>query len=425
MNTPTDRFPNFLGLTVVNVDLENGNVMNNTDLPGWLNDILGRLFPGNGLVKKKKLASEKAISELKDVALEEVANDKCPICFEEYEAKPKQEQTSPFNEDLTLEKAQQLATKFDRVSKENDEILEKLAQNGTSSIESIRSKSRFTDPSLFFPTDVGATIPFRFPSQNISTMMPVNEDGLLPGINKKKQTQEEPNCHYPVKMPGCNHIFGRSCLVEWLKSNVSCPLCRKEVESEADDNGQIARLNRVMLQVSSTFNPDSDVAEHVLSYLTNVFRPFRRSPNPLITPLTDSYTLQSWGTPSYPPRPERRVASRDPSLILPRRFPVTLLDIHEHRLNQVRPRVPSTLRTRLAPTSLRTETSENDNEQSSTNEESRDGTPDPFNDTGSTSSLDSALPLSSITRSTGQGGPERSRRGNGSGRSHPYNRPFS
>lgn len=34
--------------------------------------------------------------------------------------------------------------------------------------------------------------------------------------------------HTPVQMP-CKHVFGRSCLAQWLKEHTSCPLCRLSV----------------------------------------------------------------------------------------------------------------------------------------------------------------------------------------------------
>lgn len=40
--------------------------------------------------------------------------------------------------------------------------------------------------------------------------------------------------HLPVQMP-CGHIFGKSCLFEWLKNHSSCPLCRDSV-SESNTN---------------------------------------------------------------------------------------------------------------------------------------------------------------------------------------------
>ncbi|KAF5867660.1 uncharacterized protein Bfra_010635la [Botrytis fragariae] len=38
----------------------------------------------------------------------------------------------------------------------------------------------------------------------------------------------EPN-HEPSKMPKCGHVFGRDCIVEWLKKHDTCPMCRDEL----------------------------------------------------------------------------------------------------------------------------------------------------------------------------------------------------
>lgn len=37
--------------------------------------------------------------------------------------------------------------------------------------------------------------------------------------------------HVPAELP-CRHVFGRSCLYEWLKTNTTCPLCRQKVEED-------------------------------------------------------------------------------------------------------------------------------------------------------------------------------------------------
>ncbi|TGO11503.1 hypothetical protein BTUL_0108g00190 [Botrytis tulipae] len=36
-------------------------------------------------------------------------------------------------------------------------------------------------------------------------------------------------CHEAVKMPRCTHIFGRSCIVEWLQEKDTCPMCRQKI----------------------------------------------------------------------------------------------------------------------------------------------------------------------------------------------------
>ena len=32
---------------------------------------------------------------------------------------------------------------------------------------------------------------------------------------------------YALRLPGCSHIFGSCCITTWLRSNNSCPICRR------------------------------------------------------------------------------------------------------------------------------------------------------------------------------------------------------
>ncbi|CCE88549.1 Piso0_001316 [Millerozyma farinosa CBS 7064] len=43
--------------------------------------------------------------------------------------------------------------------------------------------------------------------------------------------------HSPIEMP-CGHVFGKSCLSEWLKEHKTCPLCRSAVESESTESNE-------------------------------------------------------------------------------------------------------------------------------------------------------------------------------------------
>ncbi|KAF5867662.1 putative ring finger protein [Botrytis fragariae] len=38
------------------------------------------------------------------------------------------------------------------------------------------------------------------------------------------------NSHKACTMPKCSHVFGRYCIIQWLKDNSTCPLCRDEVD---------------------------------------------------------------------------------------------------------------------------------------------------------------------------------------------------
>ncbi|GMG20905.1 unnamed protein product [Ambrosiozyma monospora] len=55
---------------------------------------------------------------------------------------------------------------------------------------------------------------------------------------KKTIKEQTISLHIPVVMP-CGHIFGRSCLREWLKTHSSCPLCRNKITSTGRNGGPL------------------------------------------------------------------------------------------------------------------------------------------------------------------------------------------
>lgn len=77
--------------------------------------------------------------------------------------------------------------------------------------------------------------------------------------------------HLPVQMP-CGHIFGKSCLFEWLKNHSSCPLCRNSVSEpstdgtstndtngNAQDNPNITLVHRpALLDIFNSFSRDRE-----------------------------------------------------------------------------------------------------------------------------------------------------------------------
>lgn len=167
-------------------------IFNFSNIPPQLRDLIeGAIRGGRGPMKKQ--ATEDVINHLEVMDLNDLTESEncCAICYE------------PFDRPY-ITNAQQTA--------------QAGAQKRTEAL-----RQRFTeidgDPGILIPRDATA-----------------KSHGELNFIYKKKfpkreeQTPKQPE-HIPVKMP-CNHIFGRSCLLEWLKSNVSCPLCRREVESQ-------------------------------------------------------------------------------------------------------------------------------------------------------------------------------------------------
>ncbi|CDK24568.1 unnamed protein product [Kuraishia capsulata CBS 1993] len=54
--------------------------------------------------------------------------------------------------------------------------------------------------------------------------------------------------HSAVEMP-CHHVFGRSCLFEWLRTNDTCPLCRDRVATHSGDSQSALTANVTTLSL--------------------------------------------------------------------------------------------------------------------------------------------------------------------------------
>lgn len=50
-------------------------------------------------------------------------------------------------------------------------------------------------------------------------------------FDKWYEADDKDNDHYALQMP-CGHIFGRGCLLTWLDTSPTCPLCRSKLETE-------------------------------------------------------------------------------------------------------------------------------------------------------------------------------------------------
>lgn len=184
-------FPNF-SVTIDRTNITpNGTVtgepiFNFGNLPTNLRDLVESVMRSGR--PRKKQATKDAIKSLKiiDPSTLREPERSCPICYET----------------------------FDELK-----IDQKNGKNITSNDSQI-TKSRDLidgDPPIWFPTDSTGSRHSEY--HRLVTKPQTSNDGT------------EESEHVPVKMP-CGHIFGRSCLLEWLKSNISCPLCRSEVESQ-------------------------------------------------------------------------------------------------------------------------------------------------------------------------------------------------
>lgn len=440
---PSDRPPNFMGATIIDVDIDAANNMN-SDLPTWLRDVLDRALTASGIRTKKKTASEDAINSLRELDLPSVSDPNCPICFDPYQARNEDEDKNVKEENRNTE--EESSNLNNKLIEQNAAICENLKNiYNINNIQSLEHGQQFNDPSLFFPLDEGPVINSRFPPRNLSTLENARPDQILPGYRDEEKMEEshdkekdEEVSHMPVKMPSCDHVFGKSCIIEWLKGNVSCPLCREEVEALKETDPKIARRNTIRDNSSYNFNPNQEhVVDHILNRLTDVFNPFRRPFNPSITPLTDSYMHQDWSTQYYTidGSSPRSLTNREPNLVLPRRFPFSggnsSIPFMPFRHRGVRDTRRETRRSNAPETNHNPSTGANatspDNSPSSTDprHEGNQENAEDQNDQNS-SHLSSSETRDSLPASNGRGGPERTIRNRTyNSRSHPYVRPPS
>lgn len=81
-------------------------------------------------------------------------------------------------------------------------------------------------------------------------LLPNNDDQRNDENSTDKETSSLPE---PIRQMPCEHTFCESCLFRWLKQNNTCPLCRKEIESE-----NVSQQSEQTTE-STTISPQEDV----------------------------------------------------------------------------------------------------------------------------------------------------------------------
>lgn len=168
----------------------------------------------------------------------------CPICYDPYQEIDRSE-VKQDDEDEEVEDENDESNKRKKSSTNDGQISDNSDSNETSP----RKRRKINSDSRYSTSEHGSTTD-------------TDKDTTTNNLNDKKDKSEY--THVPVLMP-CEHVFGRSCLREWLKTNNSCPLCRLSIpipRSESNDTNSettiilpnLARVISESRRVITSFN---------------------------------------------------------------------------------------------------------------------------------------------------------------------------
>ncbi|KAL3231636.1 Protein SAN1 [Nakaseomyces bracarensis] len=215
--------------------------------------------------------------------LPEKENSSCSICYEPFE--DESEETDEYSKKRSRESS------LDKDEENEDAVdsnsINKLQRTGSETPSSYMTAmsigngvegERTSIPSILNP--VGR--------ENTNTHFNINQDGSTqsgsettrpvadtgnPGASAATEQvpEEEPVfAHSPTELP-CQHIFGRSCLYQWTRLENTCPLCRKRIiennenerpqNNEGSSNMEAFEAIRRMLYNTTGAPPNADTAE--------------------------------------------------------------------------------------------------------------------------------------------------------------------
>lgn len=206
---------------------DNGRNANGGASINPLNSFIQSVFQvidiGGRPAKKKRHFTVDALKHLKPVKLSELPNDdsdrRCAICFE------------PFDE-YEPEKYNNSTSKINSVSGPSNTDSGVKLPAGMNGFE-------VDDPEIAFPLDASGAMETHYDLKSESDIRrQISEHNASNADVSTSLRDPLASAHFAVRLPQCSHVFGRSCIVEWLKSNVSCPLCRREIAPEMSEENK-------------------------------------------------------------------------------------------------------------------------------------------------------------------------------------------
>lgn len=201
------------------------------------------MMPFAMMTRQKPRASERAVAALKRVRLDEIPETEraCPICYDPYDNNPDidiaLDDDDDDDDDIKARKEQR-----EKEESEKNEKSQKAANTGSESTGGFEQdddvaedeqprQENSSDGSARRAVEEERGRPVTMESESESDAAAEQPSAESSEANEPPKREEPP--HIPVELP-CHHRFGLSCIKEWLSSATTCPLCRQEIESEAE-----------------------------------------------------------------------------------------------------------------------------------------------------------------------------------------------
>lgn len=166
----------------------------------------------------------------------------CPICFDEYKTRKREADVEVNEVDKRRCTGDTTGASLNITNPTGASLNISASTNTTSASANTRSlnitpASANTRSLNITPASANNIRPILIPSLSSSTIP--SAETLIPptplAVPGTSNTEEvllssvtTAFAHNPIKMP-CGHVFGKSCLFEWLKTKATCPLCRASV----------------------------------------------------------------------------------------------------------------------------------------------------------------------------------------------------